>query len=62
MSAAASESSLATVQAGGGTTQAPMLGPCLFAGMGEAGMLERLNPLGVARHRALLDLLSLIYI
>ena len=33
-----------------------MLGPCLFEGMGEASMMERLNSWGVARDRELLDL------
>ncbi len=50
---AATASVLAT--AGGGTTQ-PLLGPCLYPGMGEAAMLERLNSWGVARDRELVSL------
>ncbi len=33
-----------------------MLGPCLFEGMGEASLVERLNAWGVARDREVLDL------
>ncbi len=54
--AAASASSLAAVPAGG-VTQA-VLGPCLFVGMGEASMVERMNAWGVARDQEALDLKS----
>ena len=40
---------------GGAATQ-PMLGPCLFMGMGEAAMFDRLNSWGVSRDRELVDL------
>ncbi len=36
-------------------TQA-MIGPCLFEGMGEASLVERLNAWGIARDREMLDL------
>jgi hypothetical protein len=49
-SAAASARSLALPYEGA------QLGPCLYEGMGEAGMLERLNSWGIARDRELLGL------
>ncbi len=54
--AAASASSLAAVPAGSATQE--ILGLCLFTGMGEAAMVERMNTWGAIRDQALLDLRS----
>ena len=56
--AAASESSLAAVLPAGGTQTNGVLGPCLFVGMGEASMVERMNAWGATRDQELLDLRS----
>ena len=54
--AAASSSSLATVQPAGGTQTLLALGPCLYVGMGEASMVEQLNAWGISRDQELIDL------
>ncbi len=62
--AAASESSLVlpALPASGaqtfGAQTFSQTGPCLFVGMGEAGMVERMNAWGVAREQEALDLRS----
>ena len=54
MAAAAAASAGSLAIAGGGTQT--RLGPCLFEGMGEAALVERINAWGMARDRDLLDL------
>ena len=57
MSAAAAAPAGSLALTGGGPqTTSGMLGPCLFEGMGEASLIERLNQWGAARDRELLDL------
>ncbi len=55
MAAAGGSAAALAVTDAAGATQA-LLGPCLYPGMGEAAMLERLNLWGVARDRELINL------